>query len=66
MAKLGDLIAFKAAIFIKKSKAGEEIINKVYKSCLEAGGPPKKNKNEVRDIYSSFTAEEISNEILDF
>jgi len=65
MAKLGDLIAFKAAIsLLKKSKAGEERINKIYNSCIEAGRLPKeKQKNEVRDIYSPFTAEEISNEI---
>ena len=30
------------------------------------GLPKEKQKNEVRDIYSSFTAEEISNEISDF
>ena len=47
MAKLGDLIAFKAAIsLLKKSKAGEEIINKVYKSCLVAGGLPKEKQKK--------------------
>lgn len=65
MAKLGDLIAFKAAISIlKETESGQNKIQKVYKSCKEAIRLPKeKQKNEVREIYNSLTALEISNEI---
>ena len=65
MAKLGDLIAFKAAMSIlKETESGQNKIQKVYKACKEAIRLPKeKQKNEVREIYNSFTALEISNEI---
>ena len=65
MAKLGDLIAFKAAIsLIKKTKGGHKKINEIYEACKRATKQPKeKQKNEVRGIYSSFSADKISQEI---
>jgi len=65
MAKLGDLIAFKAAISIlKETESGQNKIQKVYNACKEAIRLPKeKQKNEVREIYNSFTASEISCEV---
>ena len=65
MAKLGDLIAFKAAIsLLKKTQEGRAKIQEVYKSCQKSIKLPKeKQKNEVRDIYNSFNANQISNEI---
>ena len=65
MAKLGDLIAFKAAItLLKKTESGKRKIEKVYKACQKATILPKeKQKNEVREIYNSFSATSISKEI---
>ena len=65
MAKLGDLIAFKAAISIlKRTEIGKNKIKKVYHACKEAILLPKeKQKNEVREIYNAFSAIEISQEI---
>jgi amidophosphoribosyltransferase len=64
MAKLGDFIAFKAAIALLKDKGKENIIQEVYKKCLGQKGLPKEEYvNYVKDIYRPFTAEEISAKI---
>tara|TARA_B100001250_G_scaffold326922_1_gene291025 strand:+ start:458 stop:2347 length:1890 start_codon:yes stop_codon:yes gene_type:complete len=65
MAKLGDFIAFRAAIsLLKKNKRGQEIIKKTYKKCKEDQINNNKNQiNHLKDIYAPFTQEEISKEI---
>ena len=65
MAKLGDLIAFKAAIsLLKKTAVGQKKIKEVYKACQFAIKLPKeKQKNEVREIYKTLSPIEISKEI---
>ncbi len=64
MAKLGDFIAFKAAIELLKDTGRESIIKKVYKDALiELGKPVDEMKNIVREIYKPFTTEEISSKI---
>jgi len=65
MAKLGDLIAFKAAIsLLKKTAVGQKKIKEVYKACQFATKLPKeKQKNEVREIYKTLSPIEISKEI---
>ena len=65
MAKLGDLIAFKAAIsLLKSTQEGRAKIQEVYKSCQRSIKLPKeKQKNEVREIYNSLNANQISKEI---
>ena len=65
MAKLGDLIAFKAAIsLLKNTQEGRAKIQEVYKSCQRSIKLPKeKQKNEVRKIYNSLNANQISKEI---
>jgi amidophosphoribosyltransferase len=64
MAKLGDFIAFKAAIELLKDKGKESIIQSVYEAALsELQKPVEKMKNLVREIYKPFTTEEISAKI---
>ncbi len=64
MAKLGDFIAFRAAIELLKDKGKESIINKVYKSCKEQLNKPLEEiQNCVKEIYAPFTAVEISRKI---
>jgi amidophosphoribosyltransferase len=64
MAKLGDFIAFKAAIALLKEKNKESIISEVYRKCLEQKDYPKEEFiNYVKEIYKPFTAEEISAKI---
>ena len=64
MAKLGEFIAFKAAISLLKDKGKESIINEVYKKCRSQIGLPKEEYvNYVKEIYLPFTPEEISHKI---
>jgi len=66
MAKLGDFIAFKAAIALLKDTGQESIINEVYKKAKAQQGIPKSEViNHVKDIYKPFTAEQISDKIAD-
>ncbi len=60
MARLGDFIAFKAAISLLKETNKEQIIETVYQKCKSQ---TDKTENFVKEIYQPFTAEEISNKI---
>jgi len=61
MAKLGDFIAFRAAIELLKEKNMGSIINKVYKDAIEQNKRPKEQvENVVKNIYKPLTAEQIS------
>lgn len=64
MAKMGDFIAFEAAIQLLKEQGKGHIIDEVYKKCLDQAKLPKEQiKNYVKEIYAPFTAEEISTKI---
>ncbi len=64
MAKLGDFIAFRAAIALLKDTGQEDIINMVYKKAKEQQHLPKEQiVNHVKEIYAPFTPEEISGKI---
>jgi amidophosphoribosyltransferase len=64
MAKMGDFIAFEAAISLLRTTGRDNIITEVYEACKRQLTLPKEEcVNEVRRIYDSFTDEEISNQI---
>ncbi len=64
MAKMGDFIAFEAAISLLKERNLDHIIEEVYQACLNQLSVPKEEvKNEVKRIYEPFTDEEISDRI---
>jgi len=64
MAKLGDFIAFNAAIALLRDRDMENIIEDVYTKCLGQMDLPKEEVvNFVKDIYSPFKPEEISAKI---
>lgn len=64
MAKLGDFVAFQAAIALLKETGREYIIQDVYKKSKEQEQKPKEEiVNYVKEIYNPFTAEEISAKI---
>lgn len=64
MAKLGDFIAFKAAIELLNNRGLWEIIHQVYRKCKADQGKPKEEiSNHVKEIYAPFTFEEISSQI---
>ena len=61
MAKMGDFIAFEAAIQLLVDTKRENIIQDVYKQCLSQVDLPKEHvRNYVKEIYAPFTDEEIS------
>jgi amidophosphoribosyltransferase len=64
MARIGDLVAFRAAIELLEENNLEHIIDETYERCkeqLELG--VNEMKNFVRMIYQPFTAEQISAKI---
>ena len=64
MAKLGDFIAFQAAISLLKERGMENIIENVYQNCKKSViDGTLKDKNHVKLIYSSFNDQEISDRI---
>ncbi len=64
MAKLGDFIAFRAAIELLHDTKQTHIIDEVYRLCKEQIGKPKEEMvNHVKKIYKPFTAAQISDKI---
>ena len=64
MAKMGDFIAFKAAIELLKDNGKEALIQEVYQDCLKEIEKPKDQiQNLVKRIYKPFSADEISDKI---
>ncbi len=64
MAKMGDFIAFEAAISLLNERNMGSLIDEVYQSCLKQVHLPKEEViNEVTRIYEPFTDEEISDRI---
>ena len=64
MAKLGDFIAFQAAVELLKDQDKLSIIDEVYQLCKTAEIEGKlKEENFVKRIYESFSYEEVSSKI---
>ena len=63
MAKLGDFIAFQAAIKLIKEANKDNFINEIYEKCKKENEKKKNIKNCVKEIYKPFSAEQISNKI---
>lgn len=66
MSRMGEFIAFKAAIQLLKDRGMEHVIDETYRKCKEQQGLPKEQiVNYVKDIYAPFTQEEVSAKIAD-
>lgn len=64
MAKMGDFIAFEAAIALLRENGKAQLIEDVYKAALEQVQLPKEQvKNVVQRIYEPFTDQQISAQI---
>ncbi len=64
MAQLDKFIAFNAAIELLKETGQEAVIQNIYKKCKDQENLSKEEMvNYVREIYRSFTAEQISAKI---
>ena len=64
MAKLGDFIAFQAAVELLKDNGKEAILDEVYQACLnDLKSGEKQVENHVQKIYKPFSPVEISKKI---
>jgi amidophosphoribosyltransferase len=64
MAKMGEFVAFQAAIELLKETNKAHIIEEVYHKCKAQEKLPKEEvKNHVKEIYEPFTADQISEKI---
>ena len=64
MAKLGDFVAFRAAIALLKERGLDNVIDNVYEKCAaQANLPDNEVQNFVKEIYDPFSPQEISDKI---
>jgi len=64
MAKLGDFIAFQAAVQLLKDNFKENLLDELYEKAKAQESLPKEEMvNVVKEIYEPFTAEQISAKI---
>jgi amidophosphoribosyltransferase len=64
MSKLGDFIAFRAAIELLKEGGKEDCLKEVYERCKELQRLDQLHtENVVQNVYKPFTTEQISNKI---
>ena len=64
MARLGDFVAFQAAISLIKERGMEHLIDETYAKCkAQIELPKEENTNQVKAIYEPFTTEELNDRI---
>jgi amidophosphoribosyltransferase len=64
MSRMGEFVAFEAAISLLRETGREDIIDRVYQNCIESEKLGNmQTENFVQEIYSQFTDQEISDRI---
>jgi amidophosphoribosyltransferase len=64
MSKMGDFIAFNAAVQLLKERKQESLLQQLYDQCKELHRNNKLHTiNVVKQVYKSFTNEEITKKI---
>ena len=64
MSRMGEFVAFEAAISLLKDAGKDDIILQVYQNCKDSAKLPKEEvENYVKAIYEPFTDQEISDRI---
>jgi len=64
MSRMGEFVAFEAAISLLKDAGKDDVILKVYQQCKDSEKLPKEEvKNYVKAIYEPFTDQEVSDRI---
>jgi amidophosphoribosyltransferase len=64
MSKLGDFIAFNAAVALLKDRGKEDLLKDLYEQCQELARIDKLHTvNVVKQVYKPFTNEEITKKI---
>ena len=65
MSKLGDFVAFRAAIELTKERGKGDLLKEIYHQCLDQHLHQDQVDNYVKKLYDQFTNEEISAKIAD-
>ena len=66
MSRLGEFIAFRAAMELLKESGSENVIHDTYMLCKAQQGRPKEEiVNYVKNIYAPFSNEDLSRKIAD-
>jgi amidophosphoribosyltransferase len=64
MSRMGEFVAFEAAISLLKDAGKDDVIQNVYQQCKDSASLPKEMvTNFVKAIYEPFTDQEISDRI---
>ena len=65
MSRMGEFIAFNAAVELHKERNTTNILESIYKKCKEAVKDPDSiiTENFVKEVYAPFTQEEVSAKI---
>jgi amidophosphoribosyltransferase len=64
MARMGDFVAFQAAVSLLKDRGMEHVLEETYDACRhQLTLPLGENVNQVKAIYAPFSDEEISERI---
>lgn len=64
MSRVGDFIAFRAALALHKDRGTEQVIQDVFDRCMQLKETGQmQTENAVKGIYADFTPEEISEKI---
>jgi amidophosphoribosyltransferase len=64
MSKLGEFVAFRAAIALLNERGMAHVVDEVYQYCKDSlDMPAAEVENYVKRIYNPFTAEEISDKV---
>jgi amidophosphoribosyltransferase len=64
MSRMGEFVAFEAAISLLKEMDREDVILEVYQKCKDSHKLPKEEvENYVKEIYAMFTDQQISDRI---
>jgi amidophosphoribosyltransferase len=64
MSRMGDFIAFQAAVELLKERGQDQLLQEVYERCKQAEtSVALQQDNFVKAVYAPFTAEEISSKI---
>lgn len=64
MSRMGEFVAFEAAISLLKEQGKEDVIIDVYNKCKASANMPKERvENYVKAIYAPFTDQEVSDRI---
>lgn len=64
MAKMGDFIAFQAAVSLLKERGEQDRLDMIYRKCKEQESLPKEQvKNYVKEVYETLKYEDVSQRI---